>query len=186
MFAALSTVEPLILELGTARLLEGDKSWSAQRMPLVEDRVRNRWPTFPSPWRCRLARWSVQRGRPDDGVGAAQVESVGYAGRLSEPLRLCGPRLGTVLFNRVGRRPELTEAGTVSPMPRLTASSNLHFWPSQTPGSDDHLPEEHTKARNHNNAKDKTPRVENRGGVVAGGQPVGIAHAKLLGRPPAS
>src|SRR5713226_6884295 len=42
MFAALNTVEPPILELGTARLLEGDKSWSAQRMPLVEDRVRNR------------------------------------------------------------------------------------------------------------------------------------------------
>ena len=42
MFAALSTVEPPILELGTARLLEGDKPWSAQRMPLVEDRVRNR------------------------------------------------------------------------------------------------------------------------------------------------
>src|SRR4029077_9498766 len=42
MFAALSTVEPPILELGIARLLEGDKSWSAQRMPLVEDRVRNR------------------------------------------------------------------------------------------------------------------------------------------------
>ena len=42
MFAALSTVEPPILELGTARLVEGDKPWSAQRMPLVEDRVRNR------------------------------------------------------------------------------------------------------------------------------------------------
>jgi glutathione S-transferase len=42
MFAALSTMEPPILELETARLLEGDKSWSAQRMPLVEDRVRNR------------------------------------------------------------------------------------------------------------------------------------------------
>ena len=42
MFAALSTVEPPILELGTASLLEGDKSWSAQRMPLVEDRVRDR------------------------------------------------------------------------------------------------------------------------------------------------
>src|SRR5215204_5649946 len=41
MFAALSTVEPPILELGNARILEGDKSWSAQRMPLVMDRVRN-------------------------------------------------------------------------------------------------------------------------------------------------
>jgi len=42
MFAALSTVEPPILELVNARILERDKSWSAQRMPLVEDRVRNR------------------------------------------------------------------------------------------------------------------------------------------------
>ncbi len=42
MFAALNTVEPPILELVTARLLEGDKPWSAQRMPLVEDRVRDR------------------------------------------------------------------------------------------------------------------------------------------------
>src|SRR5258708_29190860 len=42
MFAALNTVEPPILELANARLLEGDKSWSAQRMPLVEDRVRSR------------------------------------------------------------------------------------------------------------------------------------------------
>ena len=42
MFAALSTVEPPILELANARILEADKPWSAQRMPLVEDRVRNR------------------------------------------------------------------------------------------------------------------------------------------------
>ena len=42
MFAALSTVEPPILELANAKLLEGDKPWSAQRMPLVEDRVRHR------------------------------------------------------------------------------------------------------------------------------------------------
>src|SRR6478672_12610278 len=42
MFAALSTVEPPILELVTARILEGDKPWSAQRMPLVKDRIRDR------------------------------------------------------------------------------------------------------------------------------------------------
>ena len=42
MFAALSTVEPPILELANAKLLEGDKSWSADRMPLVKDRVRDR------------------------------------------------------------------------------------------------------------------------------------------------
>jgi len=42
MFAAVNTVEPPILELGTARLLEGDKSWNKERLPLVEDRVRDR------------------------------------------------------------------------------------------------------------------------------------------------
>ena len=42
MFAALNTVEPPILERETARLLEGDKAWHAARLPLVEDRVRDR------------------------------------------------------------------------------------------------------------------------------------------------
>jgi glutathione S-transferase len=42
MFAALNTVEPPILELVTARLLESDKPWSQQRLPLVEDRLRDR------------------------------------------------------------------------------------------------------------------------------------------------
>src|SRR5260370_9899111 len=42
MFAALNTVEPPILELQTARLLEGDKTWNEERLPLVEDRVRDR------------------------------------------------------------------------------------------------------------------------------------------------
>jgi glutathione S-transferase len=42
MFAALNTVEPPILELGTARLLESDKPWHEERLPLVEDRVRGR------------------------------------------------------------------------------------------------------------------------------------------------
>jgi glutathione S-transferase len=42
MFAALNTVEPPILELVTAKLLEGDKPWSKERLPLVEGRVRDR------------------------------------------------------------------------------------------------------------------------------------------------
>src|SRR5271154_605083 len=42
MFAALNTVEPPILELGTARILESDKPWSKDRIPLVKDRVRDR------------------------------------------------------------------------------------------------------------------------------------------------
>ena len=42
LFAALNTVEPPILELVTARIFEGDKPWSKERIPLVEERVRDR------------------------------------------------------------------------------------------------------------------------------------------------
>ena len=42
MFAAMNTVEPPILELANASLLESGKPWSAERMPLVMDRVRGR------------------------------------------------------------------------------------------------------------------------------------------------
>src|ERR1700741_509018 len=42
MFAALNTVEPPILELSNARILERDKSWYEERLPLVGDRVRDR------------------------------------------------------------------------------------------------------------------------------------------------
>jgi glutathione S-transferase len=42
MFAALNTVEPPILDLQTTRFLEGDKPWYGQRLPVVEDRIRDR------------------------------------------------------------------------------------------------------------------------------------------------
>jgi len=42
MFAALNSVEPLILDLANARLLERDQSWYAARLPLVQDRLRHR------------------------------------------------------------------------------------------------------------------------------------------------
>jgi len=42
MFAALNTVEPPILELTNARILEGDKPWAQERLPLVRERIRTR------------------------------------------------------------------------------------------------------------------------------------------------
>jgi glutathione S-transferase len=42
MFAAVNTVEPPILELVTAKLVEGDKPWARDRLPLVVERVRQR------------------------------------------------------------------------------------------------------------------------------------------------
>jgi glutathione S-transferase len=42
MFAALSTMEPPIVERGMATLLERDKSWYNERLPMLEDRVHER------------------------------------------------------------------------------------------------------------------------------------------------
>ncbi|HEU5048614.1 MAG TPA: glutathione S-transferase family protein [Rickettsiales bacterium] len=42
MFAAVNTIEPPILDLVTVKLHEGDKPWSKERLPLVQDRIRNR------------------------------------------------------------------------------------------------------------------------------------------------
>jgi len=40
MFAALNTVEPPIVNRQIAILLEGDRSWHEERLPLVDDRIR--------------------------------------------------------------------------------------------------------------------------------------------------
>ena len=42
MFAAVNNVEPPILEFAGARLLEADRPWAKERLPLVENRVRDR------------------------------------------------------------------------------------------------------------------------------------------------
>ncbi|WP_196259094.1 glutathione S-transferase family protein [Pelagibacterium limicola] len=42
MFAAVNTVEPPILGLANARLLERDKPWTNERLPILADRVRDR------------------------------------------------------------------------------------------------------------------------------------------------
>ena len=42
MFAAVNTIEPPILELPIAMFLEKDKPWTAERLPLIRDRIRKR------------------------------------------------------------------------------------------------------------------------------------------------
>jgi len=42
MFAALNSVEPSILDIFVAKILEGGKPWASERLPLVLDRVRER------------------------------------------------------------------------------------------------------------------------------------------------
>lgn len=54
MFAALSTVEPPIVERGAATLTERDKTWYETRLPILDDRVR-----------ARLADLSIRLGDAD-------------------------------------------------------------------------------------------------------------------------
>jgi len=42
MFAAVNTIEPSILEFFNAKMIEGDQAWTAERLPIVMDRARNR------------------------------------------------------------------------------------------------------------------------------------------------
>ena len=42
MFAAVSTMEPVIVEREMARYVEGDRSWYQERLAMVEDRIRKR------------------------------------------------------------------------------------------------------------------------------------------------
>jgi len=77
MFAAVNTIEPPILDLQTARFMESDKSWSAERLPLVMDRIR-----------ARLTQLSVRMGDADwlDGgfsAGDLMMASVLLRLRLS-------------------------------------------------------------------------------------------------------
>jgi glutathione S-transferase len=62
MFAAVNTLEPPILDLQTAKFLEGDKTWYKERLALVQDRIRN-----------RLGELSARLGRADwlDGAFSA-------------------------------------------------------------------------------------------------------------------
>ncbi|WP_353471834.1 glutathione S-transferase family protein [Salipiger sp. H15] len=59
LFAAIGTVEPPILDLQTARLLEGGEPWAAARLPVVLERIR-----------ARLAELSDALG-PSDWLGGA-------------------------------------------------------------------------------------------------------------------
>lgn len=73
-FAALNTVEPPILDLANAKLLEGDAPWAAARLPLVQDRLRT-----------RLAALSARFGTADwleDGFSAGDLMMISVLLRI--------------------------------------------------------------------------------------------------------
>ena len=75
MFAALSTVEPPIVDLSMATLVERDKAWYEQRLPILEDRVRVRLGELSS--RLGDADWL------DDAFSAGDLLMVSVLRRLN-------------------------------------------------------------------------------------------------------
>jgi glutathione S-transferase len=74
MFAAVSTIEPPILDLATANLLESDRPWHEQRLPLIQARIRDR--LGPLSDRLRDAEWL------DGEFSAGDLMMVGVLRRL--------------------------------------------------------------------------------------------------------
>jgi glutathione S-transferase len=74
MFAALSTVEPPILDLSNAVIHERSQPWAAARLPLVQDRVRDRMRQLAA--RLGEADWL------DGGFSAADLMMVSVLLRL--------------------------------------------------------------------------------------------------------
>jgi glutathione S-transferase len=74
MFAALNTVEPPIRELVTVKILEGDKPWAAERLPLVLDRIRTRL--------RQLSAFLKDADWLDDGFSAGDLMIVSVLQRL--------------------------------------------------------------------------------------------------------
>ncbi len=138
MFAAVSTVEPPILELLSAKLLEADKPWTKERRRSVADRVRDRLKQLSA--YLGDADWldgDFSAGDLDDGACAAAAEAVGPLGeyppiwRPMSPAPRRGPPSGgpspTSWRSSPASWPDLRgSAGTISNTwrPGLTAASD--------------------------------------------------------------
>ncbi len=82
MFAAVSTVEPPIIGLEIAKLGEGDKPWSEQRLPLVKDRIRDRLAELSS--RLGVADWLDGEFSAGDLMMVHVLLRLGRSGLLEE------------------------------------------------------------------------------------------------------
>ena len=82
MFAALSTMEPPIVDRQIAVLLERDKSWHEERLPIVEDRIRDRLGQLSS--RLGDAEWLDGEFSAGDLLMVEVLRRLGASGMLDE------------------------------------------------------------------------------------------------------
>jgi glutathione S-transferase len=86
MFAALNTTEPPIVDRKIAMLVEGDKTWSEQRLPVVEDRIHVRLGELSG--RLGDADWLDGAFSAGDLLMVAVLLRLGGSGVLEEYLNL--------------------------------------------------------------------------------------------------
>jgi glutathione S-transferase len=82
MFAALNTMEPPIVDRQIAVLLERDKSWHEERLPIVEDRIRDRLGDLSS--RLGDAEWLDGEFSAGDLLMVEVLRRLGALGMLDE------------------------------------------------------------------------------------------------------
>lgn len=82
LFAALNTLEPPILELQTAVLMEHDKPWAEARLPLIKDRIRTRLAQLST--RLSDADWLEVGFSAGDLVMVSVLQRLGSSGLLAE------------------------------------------------------------------------------------------------------
>ena len=82
MFAALNTVEPPIVDRSMATILERDKSWYAERLPVLEDRIRGRLDELSS--RLGDAEWLDGAFSAGDLLMVTVLLRLGGSGLLEE------------------------------------------------------------------------------------------------------
>ena len=101
MFAALSTLEPPILERETARLAERDQPWTQARLPLIDARIRARLDALSA--RLGDAPWL------DEGFSAGDLMVVSVLHRLGSGLLDAYPALSAYIA-RAEARPAFQRA----------------------------------------------------------------------------
>jgi glutathione S-transferase len=87
MFAALSTVEPPIVDRSMAALLERDKGWYKERLPILDDRVRVRLGEFSN--RLGDADWLDGAFSAGDLLMVTVLRRLNGSGLLEEYPNVC-------------------------------------------------------------------------------------------------